>query len=289
MRRFDFYRPTALTDVASLFREHGDGGTLLAGGTDVLVQMKEAGRTARYVVSLSGVPDLEGISGGGGSALRIGARTLVADVASHAEVGSRYQALADGAGIIGSVQTRNMATIGGNLCNAAPSADTGPALAVFEATVHTVSATGERDIPISEFWTGPGRTVLEAGEVVTHIDLPAPPARSGSHYQRHTPRKVMDIAAVGTAVYLELDANGACSVARVSLGAVAPTVIRAPKTEAALAGQAITEESAAAAAKIAATEATPISDQRASAEFRTYLIEVMTKQSILEAARRASA
>jgi carbon-monoxide dehydrogenase medium subunit len=99
----------------------------------------------------------------------------------------------------------------------------------------------------------------------------------------------MDIAAVGTAVYLELDASGACSVARVALGAVAPTVIRAPRTEAALAGQAITEESAAAAAKIAATEATPISDQRASAEFRTYLIEVMTKQSILEAALRASA
>lgn len=289
MRRFDYYRPTTLAEVASLFREHGDGGTLLAGGTDLLVQMKEAGRTARYVVSLSGVPGLDGISGGGGSALRIGARTLVADVASHAEVRGRYEALADGASIIGSVQTRNMATLGGNLCNATPSADTGPALAVFEATVHAVGPSGERTIPISQFWTGPGRTVLEAGEVVTHIEFPAPPARSGSHYQRHTPRKVMDIAAVGTAVYLELDASGACSVARVALGAVAPTVIRAPRTEAALAGQAITEESAAAAAKIAATEATPISDQRASAEFRTYLIEVMTKQSILEAALRASA
>jgi len=239
-------------------------------------------------VSLSGIPELEGISGGGGSPLRIGARTLVADVAAHPEVQAHYPAVADGAGIIGSVQTRNLATIGGNVCNAAPSADTSPALAVHEATVHTMSASGGRTIPIIEFWTGPGRTVLDAGEVVTHLELPVPPARSGSHYQRHTPRKVMDIAAVGTAVYLELDANGACATARVALGAVAPTVIRAPRTEAALAGQAITEDTAAAAAKIAATEATPISDQRASAEFRTYLIEVMTKQSILEAARRAS-
>jgi len=289
MRRFDFYRPTALAEVASLFQQHGEGGTLLAGGTDVLVQMKEAGRTARYVVSLSGIPDLEGISGGGGAPLRIGARTLVADVAAHPEVQAHYPALADGASIIGSVQTRNLATIGGNVCNAAPSADTSPALAIYEATVQTMSASGGRTIPINDFWTGPGRTVLEAGEVVTHIELPAPPARSSSHYQRHTPRKVMDIAAVGTAVYLELDANGACATARVALGAVAPTVIRAPKTEAALVGQAINEDSAAAAAKVAATEATPISDQRASAEFRTYLIEVMTKQSILEAARRASA
>lgn len=289
MRRFDYYRPDSLAEVASLFSEHGDGGVLLAGGTDVLVQIKEGGRLPRYVVALSGVPGLEGISGGGGAPLRIGARTLVADVAAHPEVLAHYSALADGAGIIGSVQTRNMATLGGNICNATPSADTSPALAIFEATAHVVGTGGERDVPIGEFWTGPSRTVLQPGEVVTHFDLPAAAVHSGSHYQRHTPRKIMDIAAVGTGVYLELDASGACTSARIALGAVAPTIVRAPLAEAALAGQAITEDSAAAAAALAATEATPISDQRASAEFRTYLIEVMTKQSILLAAERAQA
>jgi carbon-monoxide dehydrogenase medium subunit len=187
------------------------------------------------------------------------------------------------------VQTRHLATIGGNVCNAAPSADTSPALAVLDATVDVAGPVENRAIPIGEFWTGPGRTVLDADEVVTHFTLPVPGGHSGSYYQRHTPRKAMDIAAVGVAVYVELDAGGVCTTARIALGAVAPTVVRAPKAEAALIGKRIDESTAAAAGGVAAAEATPISDQRASAEYRTYLIEVMTKQSILRAAERAGA
>ncbi|MCC6236635.1 MAG: xanthine dehydrogenase family protein subunit M [Dehalococcoidia bacterium] len=288
MRRFDYFRPSSLAEASTILREHGEGGLLLAGGTDVLVQVKEAGRPVRYVVSLA---DIEGLSGitEHASGLQIGARTRMVEVGSHPSIQARYSALSDGASLVGSVQTRHLATIGGNVCNAAPSADTSPGLAVLEATAHASGPSGERTIPIIELWTGPGRTSLEAGEVVTHFTLPAPGTRAGSHYQRHTPRKVMDIAAVGTAVYLELDASGTCTTARIALGAVAPTVIRAPRAEAALVGGPVTEETAAAAAAVAATEATPISDQRASAAFRTYLIEVMTRQSILRAAERASA
>ena len=288
MRRFDYYRPSSVAEASSILRERGPGGLLLAGGTDVLVQVKEAGRPVQYVVSLSAIEGLNGISEEGGG-LRIGARARMIEIAAHPVVQSKYAALADGATLVGSIQTRHVATIGGNICNAAPSADTSPPLAVFEATAHIAGPAGERAVSLGSFWTGPGRTVLETGEVVTHFTLPAPGARSGSHYQRHTPRKVMDIAAVGTAVYLELDAGGVCTAARIALGAVAPTVVRAPKAEAALVGQRVDDASAAAVGAIAATEATPISDQRASAEFRTYLIEVMTRQSILRAAERAGA
>ncbi|MSP21993.1 MAG: xanthine dehydrogenase family protein subunit M [Dehalococcoidia bacterium] len=286
MRRFDYYRPSSVAEASSILRERGPGGLLLAGGTDVLVQVKEAGRPVDYVVSLSAIDGLSGISEEAGG-LRIGARARMVEIAAHQAVQSGYAALADGAALVGSIQTRHVATIGGNICNAAPSADTSPPLAVFDATAHIDGPSGSRSVGLGSFWTGPGRTVLETGEVVTHFTLPATAEHSGSHYQRHTPRKVMDIAAVGTAVYLELDASGVCTTARIALGAVAPTVVRAPKAEAALVGQRVNETSAAAVGAVAATEATPISDQRASAEFRTYLIEVMTKQSILRAAERA--
>lgn len=288
MRRFDYYRPSSVEEASSILRERGPGGLLLAGGTDVLVQVKEAGRAVEYVVSLAAIEGLSEISESNGD-LTIGARARMVDVAVHPLVRSKFTALAEGAGLVGSIQTRHVATIGGNVCNAAPSADTSPPLAVFEAVAHIAGPAGERTVPLGSFWAGPGRTVLETGEVVTHFTLPAPGQRSGSHYQRHTPRKAMDIAAVGTAVYLELDDGGVCTAARIALGAVAPTVVRAPRAEAALLGKRVDEATAAAAAAIAATEASPISDQRASAEFRTYLIEVMTKQSILRAAERAAA
>lgn len=286
MQRFDLYRASSPAEAAAIFRERGEGGLFLAGGTDLLVQIKEAHRPVRYVVSLNTMEGLDGIAEEHGGLL-IGARSRMAQVAAHPTVVQRFSALADGAGVVGSIQTRHMATIGGNVCNAAPSADTSPPLAVLDATLEVMGAAGEREISIGDFWTGPGRTVLQPGELVTRIRLPRPGERSGSHYQRHTPRKVMDIAAVGTAVYLELDAEGTCTLARVALGAVAPTVIRAPQTEALLTGKRVDEAVASQAGSMAASEARPISDQRGSAEFRRHLVGVMTKQSVLRALERA--
>ncbi|MDP6604674.1 MAG: xanthine dehydrogenase family protein subunit M [Dehalococcoidia bacterium] len=285
MRRFDYYRAISVDEAIALLNEHGEGGMLLSGGTDLLVQIKEAGLAPAYVVGLSGIDELRELRSNG-DGLHIGAGVLMHEVASDGTVQAQYSALCDGAGVVGSRQTRNMATVGGNVCNAAPSADTGPPLSVLDATVHVAGGGGTREVAIDDFWTGPGRTVLDS-EVVTHITVPAPPANAGSFYERHTPRQIMDIAAVGTAVYVELDGDGNCSQARIALGAVAPTVVRAPAAEAALSGGPITAARAAEAGRAAAGEATPISDQRGSAEFRTHLVEVMTTRSILHAAERA--
>ena len=287
MRRFDYYRPASLAEATALLDEHGDGGALLAGGTDLLVQIKEGHRNPTYLVALSGIAELAELRFSEGEGLRIGAQVLMQDLADDATVRERFSALSDGAEIVGSYQTRNMATVAGNVCNAAPSADVSPPLSVLDATVHIVGANAERDTPIDEFWTGPGKNVLEPAEIVAYFAVPAPPDRAGSYYERHTPRKEMDIAAVGTSVYVELDGSGVCTKARIALAAVAPTVIRTSQAEAALVGSEISEDAATAAGKIASGEARPISDQRGSAEFRAYLVEVMTTRSILRAVERA--
>ena len=287
MRRFDYYRPASLAEATTLLDERGDGGALLAGGTDLLVQIKEGHLSPTYLVALSGIAELADLRSSDGEGLRIGAQVLMQDLADDPTVRERFSALSDGAGIVGSYQTRNMATVAGNVCNAAPSADISPPLSVLDATVHIAGAGGERDVPIDEFWTGPGQNVLQPAEIVAYFATPAPPDRAGSYYERHTPRKEMDIAAVGTSVYVELDESGVCTKARIALAAVAPTVIRASKAEAHLLSSEISEEAAAAAGTIAAAEARPISDQRGSAEFRAYLVEVMTARSILRAAERA--
>ncbi len=194
MRRFDYYRAISVDEAIALLNEHGEGGMLLSGGTDLLVQIKEAGLAPAYVVGLSGIDELRELRSNG-DGLHIGAGVLMHEVASDGTVQAQYSALCDGAGVVGSRQTRNMATVGGNVCNAAPSADTGPPLSVLDATVHVAGGGGTREVAIDDFWTGPGRTVLDS-EVVTHITVPAPPANAGSFYERHTPRQIMDIAAV---------------------------------------------------------------------------------------------
>ena len=163
MRRFDYYRASSVDQAVSLLKEHGEGGRLLAGGTDLLVQIKEAGLNPSYIVSLLEVDELQGLSSNG-DGLRIGARALMREVAADATVQADYSALADGAGLVGSHQTRNMGTVGGNVCNAAPSADTSPPLSVLDASVHIAGAGGTREVAIDDFWTGPGRTVLAAAD-----------------------------------------------------------------------------------------------------------------------------
>ena len=286
MRRFDYYRASSVEEAISLLGEHSEGGLLLAGGTDVLVQIKEAGLNPAYVISLNGIEELRELSVSG-DGLHIGARVLMHEVAASDDVVQRYSALADGAAVVGSTQTRNLATVGGNIVNAAPSADTSPPMVVLGGVAHVAGSGGTREVVVEDLWTGPRQTVLESTDVVTHFTVPAPPANAGSYYERHTPRQIMDIAAVGVGVYVELDGNGVCTTARIALGAVAPTVMRAPQAEAALVGKAIDAKSAAAAGAAASTEAKPIADQRGSDEFRRHLVEVMTTRSILTAAERA--
>ena len=287
MRRFTYLAPQSLDEALAALREHGDGVKLLAGGTDLLVQIKEGGLHPSAVVSLHAVEELRGLRFDEGEGMWIGAGTLMADVAGHPVVRERYTALAEGAGVLGSVQTRNLATIGGNVANAAPSADSVPGLVVFDAVAEARSADGARQVLLTDLFVGPGRTVLRRDEILVGFRLPAPPPRTGSVYQRHTPRKIMDIAVVGVGVRLTLDQDGAVSDARICLAAVAPTPIRAPEAEAALTGERPSEALFARAAELAQQAARPISDVRGSADFRRYLVGVMTRRCLAVALDRA--
>ncbi|OGO52025.1 MAG: hypothetical protein A2148_05250 [Chloroflexi bacterium RBG_16_68_14] len=290
MRRFEYFTPQSLDEALTLLRERGDGAKLLAGGTDLLVQMKEAGLHPSAVVSLHAIDKLRGIEFDGARGLRVGAGVEMATIQAFPAVRERYTALAEGAGILGSVQTRNMATLGGNIANAAPSADTAPPLIVLDAVAEIAGAEGSRQVPVSELFVGPGRTVLAPHEILVAFHLPAPPARTGSVYRRHTPRQIMDIAVVGVGVRLTLAPGGdTIQEARICLGAVAPTPIRATEAEEALTGQAPSEELFGRAAELAQAAARPISDVRGSAEFRRYLVGVMTRRCLAIALERARA
>ncbi|MCY4639633.1 MAG: xanthine dehydrogenase family protein subunit M [Chloroflexi bacterium] len=286
MRHFDYARPTSLAEAVRTLRSLGEGARPLGGGTDLLVQVKEGHLRPAALVSLAGIAELDGVGLAGDGSLRVGARATMQEVADHAAVRERFSALADGAAVVGSYQTRNAATIGGNVCNAAPSADTSPPLVALSARAQIAGVGGEREIAVEELWSGPGRTTLEPGEIVTAFVVPTPPPGSGSHYERHTPRKVMDIAVVGVSTQLTID-GGVVAAARIALGAVAPTVIRAVRAERSLIGRAVSGEVAAEAGRIAASEATPIDDVRGTVAFRRYLVEKMTSASVLRSAERA--
>ena len=290
MHRFQYFAPQSLDEAVTLLKERGDGAKLLAGGTDLLVQMKEAGLHPGSVISLHALPELRGIEFDEAQGLRVGAAVDMAAIDSFPAVRERYSALADGAGIVGSVQTRNMATLGGNIANAAPSADTAPPMVVLDAIATAVGPDGSREIAVSELFAGAGRTALGPHEVLVAFRLPTPPPRTGSVYQRHTPRKTMDIAAVGVGIRLTLAPEGdTIREAQICLGAVAPTVIRAPEAEEALVGRPASEEAFARAAELAQAAARPISDVRGSAEFRRHLVGIMTKRCLVIALQRAQA
>ena len=204
----------------------------------------------------------------------------VGKVADHPGIRQDYTALAMGAGLIGSVQIQNMATVGGNICNASPSADTAPGLLASGAQVVLASAMGERSLPLEAFFLGPGKTALQPGELLVRLELPIPPAHCGSFYLRHTPRARMDLAFVGVAAAVQLSETGEICSARIALGAVAPTPLRAYRAEQRLAGcqpdAALINE----AALLAAAEARPIDDLRASADFRRHLVQVLTRRAL---------
>jgi carbon-monoxide dehydrogenase medium subunit len=288
LKRFDYFAPESLDEAVAILREHGDGGRLLAGGTDLVVQMKEAGLRPSCVVSLRRLRELRGITFDEQRGLRVGAMTTMAEVAEHPIVRQRYPVLVDGASIVGSVQTRNMATLGGNVCNAAPSADTAPPLLVLGAQADIAGPGGRRQVPLDQFFVGPGRTVLAQDEVLLGLAVPTPAPRTGGRYERHTPRAEMDIAVVGVAALVTLEPDGdLIREARIALGAVAPTPVRAPEAEAFLAGQPPSNEAFERAAELALLAARPISDIRGSAAFRRHLVQVMTARCLRRAVERA--
>jgi CO/xanthine dehydrogenase FAD-binding subunit len=289
LRAFEYHAPANLDEAISLLQQYGESARPLAGGTDLVVQMKESATKfplPSHIVSLLRVPELRGIEFTESQGLRIGAGATMADVADSPVIRDRYSAIAEGAALVGSHQTMNMASVGGNLCNAAPSAEIAPPLLAFEAEAVIVGPNGRRSLPLGEFFLGPGKTVLEPDELLAEVRVPVPPSGTGSAYIRHTPRKQMDIAVVGVGVVLTL-AGERIERARVALAAVAPTAVRAQKAEAALEGQVASNETLARAAYAAAGECSPITDVRGSAEFRRHIVRVTTERMLRLAAERA--
>ena len=282
MKNFEFFEPTTLAEASRLFaQEHAQ---LLAGGTDIVIGMKALTETPQSVISLQNIPGLEGITTEADNSISIGAMTKAREVELSADIQQYHTALAEGAAEIGSIQIRNLATIGGNIAHASPAADTVAGLLVADAQVDIASADGERTVPIDELFTGPGQTVLAPGEIITRFRLPSP--ASGSHYIKHKIREVMDLAFIGVAAAVNLD-NGVITDARIGLAAVAPTPIRATEAENLLKGNELTAELLAQAGEAAAAAATPISDLRCSAEHRSEMVDVLTRRTVQEAVARA--
>lgn len=286
MGDFDYFAPRRLGEAVSLLRRYGKKAALLAGGTDLMLRVERRAVTPGAVVDLKQISDLKGIRTSR-NGLRIGALTLMEEIASAPAVQKRYGLLANAAGVVGSIQTRNRATLGGNLCNASPAADTPPALIAMAGLVRIAGGKRPREVPIENFFQGPGKTCLQAGELVKEIFIPSPPRRSAGSFQRST-RTAMDIALVNCAVFLSLDSRGEIiKDIRVALGAVAPTPLRVESAEEALRGKKGDGNDIEQAVERAVASASPIDDVRASAHYRREMVRVLTRRAVLEALQQA--
>ncbi|HSD41685.1 MAG TPA: xanthine dehydrogenase family protein subunit M [Burkholderiales bacterium] len=282
MRRFEYHEPATLDEAVALLGRFGDEASLLAGGTDLLVEIREHVHWPRQVVNIKKIQGIAALGYDERAGLRFGALVTAREIETSPVVLEKYPGLAQAARELGSIQVRNRATIVGNVCRASPSADTLPPLIADGATVKVYGPAGERTVALEAFFTGPGTTLLGPGELVTEIAVPPPPPRTGKHYIKHGRRKAMELATVGVGVTLTLD-GGACREIRIALGAVAPTPIRARNAEDALRGRALDGAGIEAAARIAMDECRPISNVRGSAEYRRDMVGVLTQRAIRQA------
>lgn len=287
MRRFELAVPGSVDECLQILAKRGPDTKVVAGGTDLLPQLKNGVLKPGWVVDLSAVAELRAISDAPDGGLRIGASVTARELELDARVRSRFAALAESAAMVGSVQVRNLATLGGNLCNAAPSADMAPPLLALDAEAVIAGPSGQRRVSMASFFLGVRRTVLAPGELLLEIVVPAQGAHSGGNYLRHTPRRELDIAVVGVASQVTLT-GGKCTTARIALAAVAPVPLRATDAEQALVGQPLTPQQIERAADLASGAARPIDDHRGSIEFRNHLVRVLTRRTLTTALQRAS-
>jgi carbon-monoxide dehydrogenase medium subunit len=283
--QFDYFAPQNLEEACSFYAAHPRGVAILAGGTDLLVKMKMRRVVPQYLLNLKTIPGLDAIRYREGDGLRIGALATIQAIKNSALVRRRCAVLAQAAAVESSVQIRNVATLGGNIANASPAADAPLALLTAGASVVVVGIGGERVIPLQDFTVGPGRTVLEVGELIKEIFVPPAAPATGVAYRKHSLRRT-DIAIVAVSIVLTI-ADGRCTGIKVGLGSVAPTIIRAPRCEEVVQGKRIDEELADVMAREAVATAKPISDVRSTAEYRSRAIFELSRSALLQAARDA--
>jgi carbon-monoxide dehydrogenase medium subunit len=275
----EYFEPGTVSEALSVLAKHGVEAKVIAGGTDVMVDIKFKEEPGG-LVNIKKIPGLSGIAENG-AGLRIGALATIRDLETNALVREKLPVLWEASHQFASLQVRNTATIGGNICRASPSGETLAPLLVLEATGKCAFSDGEKSQPFTSFFQGPGKSVLGAKGLLTEIDVPYPAAGSKSVYLKHAVRGAMDIAMVGVAVLITPDpGKNNMQDVRIGLGAVAPTPIRAPKTEALLRGKPLTAALLKEAAALAASESSPISDQRSSGEYRRWIVEALTRRGL---------
>lgn len=279
MKSFDYFSPQTLQDAIRILGDSGGHARVLAGGTDLLIRMKRKQWTPRSVVSLKRTPGLRQIQLN--SELRLGALVTLNDLIRSPIIREHCPVLADTARTMAGVQVRNLATVGGNLCNASPAADMAPPLIALNARAVVVGSAGERVVPLEEFFAGVGKSVLAPDEILREVLVPRSTDAMRVSYRKIEHRAAMDIAIVGVAVSAK-SPDG--EEVRIVLGAVAPTPVRARQAEALLCGREWNEALIAQAARVAAGEAQPIDDVRGSAWYRREMVEVITRRQLSEIA-----
>ena len=287
MHWIDYASPNSVSEAVDLLNEAGDSARIMAGGTDLLVQLR-GGRfdNVNLIVDGKNIPELNELSYDADSGLTLGAATPCYKVYGDAEISAAYPGLIDAASLIGGTQIQGRASFGGNLCNSTPSGDSIPAMIAHSAVANVAGPNGQRQIAVEDFCTGPGRNALDRGEMLVSISFPAPSSGFGANYMRFIPRNEMDIAVAGVGASVVLD-NGNIASARVALAAVAPTPLFVTAINDAVAGKPANDDTLAEAGQIARDAASPITDMRGTIEYRKHLCDVLTRRSLRIAIDRA--
>ena len=288
MEAIDFAKPNTVNEAVELMASKGDRARMMAGGTDILVQLRAGRRSLDLVVDAKGIPELNQITYDPQNGLTLGASVPCYQIYQNEAVANAYPGLIDCASLIGGIQIQGRASIGGNLCNAAPSGDSIPAIIALGGVANIAGPNGTREVAAEDFCTGPGRSVLQDGEILVSIHLPPPQAHSGASYLRFIPRNEMDIAVAGVGTSVVLDASGQNFVsARISLASVAPTPVFCKDAGESLAGKPVSEATIQEASEKAQADAVPINDMRGTIRQRIHLVGVLTRRTLNIAVERA--
>jgi CO/xanthine dehydrogenase FAD-binding subunit len=288
LKDIDYAAPKTLAEATALLQEKGDRARVLAGGTDIIVQLREHRRDLDLLVDVKNIPEVNELAFDPKRGLRLGSAVPCYRIYEDQAIARNYPGLIDCVSLVGGIQIQSRASVGGNLCNASPAADTIPSLIALEGTCVIGGPKGIRQVPVEKFCTAPGRTVLERGELLVRLELPTPRPHSGANYLRFIPRNEMDIAVVGAAAHVVLDDKKTrCLAARIALAAVAPTPLLVPEAGAALVNGTIDDARISKAADLARAAARPITDMRGTAEYRRHLVGILVKRAIAGALERA--
>jgi carbon-monoxide dehydrogenase medium subunit len=287
MNRFEYLQARTLPEAVALLGQ-GQGTRIVAGATDFLVRWRQGLWKPPAVLSIQRIPGLDHVDYSPTDGLRLGALVNIRTLELHPLIQQHYPALSQAASTFAGVQIRNLATIGGNVCNASPSGDTLPALVAYGSECRLIGPEGARLVALEDFFMGPGRTALRPAELLVELQVPPQPPHTGALYIKHSPRSAMDISTVGVASVITLAApNGICQEVRISLGAVAPTVVRARSAETLLRGQRLEAGLIDAAARAASEDARPIDDIRGTARHRRAIVEALAGRTLRSAMQMA--